>query len=170
MFNRGFWVLQDGTLRTHCVCLESLSVMSRMRNVAVWFVTHATGSSISGNISHSASLTPSARLQYPHFFHLQPPPPLALLLLFTGLSLTTRELLSPFLSTAALCYSTDSYVSFFLYLFNLCYLICFRVKNYRSYCWMKVSSSWNTPSLLSFSFFSLIFNLDTVEVSGLPSG
>lgn len=67
----------------HTVCLESLSVMSRMRNVAVWFVTHAAGSSISGSISHSASLTPSALLQYPHFFlpSLHPSP----LLLFTCL-------------------------------------------------------------------------------------
>lgn len=62
------WILQPCTLKAHCVCLESLSVMSRMRNVAVWFFTHAAGSSISGNISHTASLTPSALLQYPHIF------------------------------------------------------------------------------------------------------
>lgn len=53
-----------------CVCVWSLSVMSRMRNVAVRFFTHAAGSSISGNISHSASLTPSALLQYPHIFFI----------------------------------------------------------------------------------------------------
>lgn len=64
------WILHPCTLKAHCVCLESLSAVSRMRNVAVWFFTHAAGSSISGNISHSASLTPSALLQYPHiFFH-----------------------------------------------------------------------------------------------------
>ncbi|XP_041793828.1 uncharacterized protein LOC121607185 [Chelmon rostratus] len=80
------WILQPCTLKAHCVCLESLSVMSRMRNVAVWFFTHAAGSSISGNISHSASLTPSALLQYPHIFpsfHFFPslPPSLAFSLL-----------------------------------------------------------------------------------------
>lgn len=72
------WLLQASTLKAHCVRLESLSVMSRMRNVAVWFFTHAAGSSISGNISHSASLTPSTLLQYPHIFpsfHSFPYPP-----------------------------------------------------------------------------------------------
>lgn len=81
----------------HTVCLESLSVMSRMRNVAVWFFTHAAGSSISGNISHSASLTPSALLQYPHIFpsfHFFPLPPLH------SPPLWPLLLLLPFLSTA----------------------------------------------------------------------
>lgn len=98
------WILQPCTLKAHCVCLESLSVMSRMRNVAVWFFTHAAGSSISGNISHSASLTPSALLQYPHIFpsfHFFPYPPSLPPCSPSHCSLTT---LAPF--TLPLCCTT----------------------------------------------------------------
>lgn len=64
------------------------------------FFAHAAGSSISGNISHSASLTPAVQLQYPHSFpsfHYSP-----LSSLPTGLLSALCPLLlpSPFLSTA----------------------------------------------------------------------
>lgn len=108
---RRFEMLQPCTLRTHntvlwvclCVCVESLSVMSSMRNVALRFFTHAAGSSISGNISHSASLTPSALLQYPHIFPSFPfssIPPLQTLSIstsnFLSLCHPTHPNLSPF--------------------------------------------------------------------------
>ncbi|MED6282845.1 hypothetical protein CHARACLAT_002525 [Characodon lateralis] len=61
-----------------CVCGKPVSDVKDEKCFSEVF-THAAGSSISGNISHSASLTPSALLQYPHifpfflFFSLHPP-------------------------------------------------------------------------------------------------
>lgn len=58
---------------TLCVCEELVSDVKDEKCCSVVF-THAAGSSISVNISHSASLTPSALLQYPHIFSVLSPP------------------------------------------------------------------------------------------------
>lgn len=76
------------TLKANHVCHKSLSVMSKMRNAAVFFLFFP-GCSISDSISHSASLTPSALLQNPHIFSILSPPSPFLFLC----SLTTLHLL-----------------------------------------------------------------------------
>lgn len=45
-----------------CVCVCKACQWCQRWGIAMWLFTHAAGSSISGNISHSASLTPTALL------------------------------------------------------------------------------------------------------------
>lgn len=85
---------------TPCVFGKLVSDVKDEKCCSVGFFTHTAGSSISGNISHSASLTPSALLQYPLHFSILSLLPLASLpicLLYTLWPLLT------FLSAALPC-------------------------------------------------------------------
>lgn len=55
---------------TLCVFGKPVSDVKDEKCCSVVFFTHTAGSSISGNISHSASLTPSSLLQCPHIFSI----------------------------------------------------------------------------------------------------